>query len=333
MHYNLMNKNRHGPYSLGIMALLISTMMSPTFAEVTNIQTDSRSFYNGDQIEFSGTVEKGSVGLVTIVIRDLNDEFVMLTQALINYDDTFDKTVRINEKFSEHGMYNATGFILNMTKGVTTDFGVSLNGIPIIIDEKITEEIENESIIEQAIEEEIIVEKSIESQVEDTIIQTGIADFVDTSKDPQHYIDRYYNEASYKSWFDRNYPELTIEEATGYTDNIQEIKSTVQELIENKIIPEAQASSIVESSPQNNNPEIAQMLLAIVGLGVLFGAVYGVKRKVDDNSKRISINRETIRKKFIHPIIGSNPKDILQARLAKGEITLEEYEKIRLKLY
>lgn len=333
MHYNLMNKNRYGPYSLGIMALLISTMMSPTFAEVTNIQTDSRSFYNGDQIEFSGTVEKGSVGLVTIVIRDLNDEFVMLTQALINYDDTFDKTVRINEKFSEHGMYNATGFILNMTKGVTTDFGVSLNGIPIIIDEKITEEIENESIIEQAIEEEIIVEKSIESQVEDTIIQTGIADFVDTSKDPQHYIDRYYNEASYKSWFDRNYPELTIEEATGYTDNIQEIKSTVQELIENKIIPEAQASSIVESSPQNNNPEIAQMLLAIVGLGVLFGAVYGVKRKVDDNSKRISINRETIRKKFIHPIIGSNPKDILQARLAKGEITLEEYEKIRLKLY
>lgn len=75
MHYNLMNKNRYGPYSLGIMALLISTMMSPTFAEVTNIQTDSRSFYNGDQIEFSGTVEKGSVGLVTIVIRDLNDEF------------------------------------------------------------------------------------------------------------------------------------------------------------------------------------------------------------------------------------------------------------------
>ena len=75
------------------------------------------------------------------------------------------------------------------------------------------------------------------------------------------------------------------------------------------------------------------MSLAIVGLGILFGAVYGVKRKVDDNSKHISINRETIRKKIIRPIIGSNPKDILQARLAKGEITLEEYEKIRAKLY
>lgn len=68
-------------------------------------------------------------------------------------------------------------------------------------------------------------------------------------------------------------------------------------------------------------------------MGVLFGAVYGIKRKVDDNSKRISINRETIRKKLIQPIIGSNPKDILQKRLAKGEITLDEYEKIKSKLY
>ena len=65
---------------------------------------------------------------------------------------------------------------------------------------------------------------------------------------------------------------------------------------------------------------------------ILFGAVYGIKRQVDNNSKRISINRETIRKKIIQPIIGSNPKDILQTRLAKGDITLEEYEKIRIKI-
>jgi len=325
-----MNKNRYGPYSLGIISLLISMMMTPAFAEVTSIQTDSGSFYRGNQIEFSGTVEKGSIGLVTIVIRDLNDEFVMLTQAIINPDDTFEKNIKINDKFLEHGMYNATGFILNMTKGVTTDFGVSLNGVPIILDEKITGETVNESIMEK----EIIIKKvQIETEVQGTIIQTGIADFVDSSKDPQHYIDRYYNEVSYKSWFDRNYPNLTIEEAVGYSEDISEIKSTVQEIIDNEIIPEAQALSIVEPTQQNNNPETAQMVLAIVGLGALFGAVYGIKRKVDDNSKRISINRETIRKKLIQPIIGTNPKNILQARLARGEITLEEYEKIRLKLY
>ena len=127
-----MNKNRYIPYSLGTIILLMITT-SPAFAEVTSLQINSESFYKGDQIKFLGNVEKGTIGLVTIVIRDLNDEFVMLVQALINPDDTFEKTIKINDKFSEHGMYNATGFILNMTKGVTTDFGVSLNGVPIIM--------------------------------------------------------------------------------------------------------------------------------------------------------------------------------------------------------
>jgi len=301
---------------------------TPVFAEVISLQTNSESFYKGDQIKFLGNVEKESIGLVSIVIRDLNNEFVMLIQALINPDDSFEKTIKIGDQFSEHGIYNATGFILNMTKGVTADFGVSLNGVPIILKEQ---QIKNETTKENIILEE---KPKKETEIENIITGTSIASFVDSKKDPQHYIDRYYNEALYKSWFDNNYPELTIEEAVGYTENILEIKPTVQELMDKEIIPEAQASSIAEPTQQpNNNSEIAQISLAVAGLAVLFGAVYGIKRKVDDNSKLISINRETIRKKLIRPIIGSNPKDILQTRLAKGEITLEDYEKIKLKLY
>ena len=345
-----MDKN-NGPYSLGIIALIMLTVITPAFAEVTNLQTNSESFYKGGQIKFSGIVEKDSVGLVTIVIRDLNDKFVMLTQALINTDNSFEKTIKIGNKFSEHGIYSATGFILNMTKGVTTDFGVSLNGVPINQNE---EKINVETIKENTPLKENSVK---ETKIQNISTTTKIVDFVDSSKDPQHYIDRYYNEKSYKSWFDRNYPGLTIEEATGYTDNVEEIKSTVQELIDKEIIPEAQASSIVEPIHQsNNNSEIAQILLTIMGVGILFGAVYGVKRKVDDNSKQISINRETLRRRFIYPIIGSSPKEIsinretlrrrfiypiigsspkeiLKIRLAKGEITLEEYDKIKSKLY
>jgi len=37
--------------------------------------------------------------------------------------------------------------------------------------------------------------------------------------------------------------------------------------------------------------------------------------------------------KLIQPIIGSNPKEILKTLLDKGKITLEEYEKIKSKLY
>jgi len=35
---------------------------------------------------------------------------------------------------------------------------------------------------------------------------------------------------------------------------------------------------------------------------------------------------------FFSPIIDSNPMGIIQARLAKGEITIREYEKLKQKL-
>ena len=52
-----------------------------------------------------------------------------------------------------------------------------------------------------------------------------LADFIDLSKTPQYYIDRYNNESSYKDWFDRNYPGITINDAIGFpsTDTSQDI--------------------------------------------------------------------------------------------------------------
>ena len=44
----------------------------------------------------------------------------------------------------------------------------------------------------------------------------GIAPFVDQTKDPQHYVDRYNNEPTYKEWFDENYSQYSsIYEAVG----------------------------------------------------------------------------------------------------------------------
>ena len=46
--------------------------------------------------------------------------------------------------------------------------------------------------------------------------ELGIASFVDPTKDPQSYVDRYNNEPTYKKWFDENYPEYSsIYEAVG----------------------------------------------------------------------------------------------------------------------
>ena len=46
--------------------------------------------------------------------------------------------------------------------------------------------------------------------------EVGIAAFVDKSKDPQSYVDRYNNEEIYKDWFDKTYPEYSsIYQAVG----------------------------------------------------------------------------------------------------------------------
>ena len=325
----MLSKNKCWSYSLGLL-LLLGLFINPVFAEVTSLQTNDKSFYKGDEIEFSGTVENNSTGLVTIVIHDLNNEFVLLTQAIINNDDSFGKKIKIENKFIEHGNYSALGFILNMTKGATTNFDVSLNKIPITENDTI-DEIINQKITSS---NPIFVEESAKSMEPiETISNADNVDFVDPNKDPYHYIERYYSEPAYKSWFDRNYPGHTIEEAVGYTDNVDNSKLTVKEIIDNKIIPEAQALSIVQPTQKTtNNSDIAQISLSVAALGILFGAVYGVKRQVDSNSKQISLNKYTIRKRILNPILGLNPKEILQTRLAKGEITLEEYERLKTKL-
>ena len=50
----------------------------------------------------------------------------------------------------------------------------------------------------------------------------GLASFVDETKDPQHYVDRYNNEDTYKKWFDDNYPEYSsIYQAVGLDEPVE----------------------------------------------------------------------------------------------------------------
>ncbi len=57
-----------------------------------------------------------------------------------------------------------------------------------------------------------------------------IASFVDETKDPQSYVDRYNNEATYKKWFDENFPEYdSIYQAVGLEEPLQIPASFVDE--------------------------------------------------------------------------------------------------------
>ena len=62
--------------------------------------------------------------------------------------------------------------------------------------------------------DEPVIEPSVEPSVEPN--ESIIASFVDSTKDPQSYVDRYNNEPTYKEWFDENYSQYSsIYEAVG----------------------------------------------------------------------------------------------------------------------
>jgi hypothetical protein len=380
-----------------VMGMLFSSITIPVFAEVETIQTDKLFYSNGDKIIFSGTVDNDSSGLVTIVIRDSNDKFVLLTQALIEFDNTFERSVDSNDKFLVHGIYNATAFLVNMTEGELTRFDYSLDGSPV------SPSVSNLQGSSQGTATKAS-SKTTESEPEPI---SKIASFVDPTKDPQHYIDRYNNELAYKEWFDSNYPDITIDEAVGLDKIIEEpkhivdisefidpnvdsqyyidrynnelaykewfdsnypeftiyeavglipVESTQDDSVDSIIIepplPTQELSqSIVESSTispslDTGNAEIGQLLLALGGLGILFGAVYGVKRRVDTNTLQIAENKTKIEKKVVNNTeqisqtrfwlkkklmrlkFTDEPVNVIKERLAKGEITVDEYYKL-----
>jgi len=379
------------------MGMLFSSITIPAFAEVESIQTDKLFYSNGDKIIFSGTVDNDSSGLVTIVIRDSNDKFVLLTQAIIEFDNTFERSVDSNDKFLVHGIYNATAFLVNMTEGELTRFDYSLDGSPV------SPSVSNLQGSSQGTATKAS-SKTTESEPEPI---SKIASFVDPTKDPQHYIDRYNNELAYKEWFDSNYPDITIDEAVGLDKIIEEpkhivdisefidpnvdsqyyidrynnelaykewfdsnypeftiyeavglipVESTQDDSLDSIIIepplPTQELSqSIVESSTispslDTGNAEIGQLLLALGGLGILFGAVYGVKRRVDTNTLQIAENKTKIEKKVVNNTeqisqtrfwlkkklmslkFTDEPVNVIKERLAKGEITVDEYYKL-----
>jgi|GEM_PF-2121401 len=327
---------------LFLATVFFVSSFSSVFAEVMDFQLDKEVYFPNDSILVEGSVTEESSGFVTIVVRDPDSKFLLLSQAIIQPDNKFQKEIPVDSKFQISGTYNATAFVLNMTDARFKSFDIlgiesqNTNEIVSEIENNINDSNVNIGIIENNISESKLNESAFkfsELTYENTnpfIEQKSkIADFVDPTKNPQYYLDRYYNEPAYKSWFDRNYPDLTIEEATGYKIPKKVEFNPPQDT---QIIPQAEASLLV-SSEDEKNEDIGLTVLAVSGLGILFAAVYGIKKKSDSQTKLIPINKEMFKKRFSPLSSKTNLTKILQIRLAKGEITIDEYEGLKEILY
>ncbi|WP_185736602.1 hypothetical protein [Candidatus Nitrosopumilus sp. SW] len=201
---NLTNGNTLLKISLG---LIFFTLLSSAFvyAETISVNVDGTSYnvdYTATGLSVSG-IESDPDFISLIITVDVTDSPGVL-------DITFDRTFfdSIYEGVDDDFIILADGDEPNFSETETNSQSRTLSiELPTG-----TEEVEIiGSVFGRTIEE---TPSGTEETPEETVSEKQIpAAFVDPSKDPKFYVERYVTESSYKDWFEDNYSDYTFHEA------------------------------------------------------------------------------------------------------------------------
>jgi hypothetical protein len=315
--------------TLCCLFLIVCSLAIPAHAEVKSLHTDKPLYKkNTDKtIIFSGTTEEDDINeIVTVVIYDPAGNFVKPAHsAYVGIEKTFE--VKIPEKdlaaFSSHGIYNATAFIVQKAEGVSTTFDFSLDGSPIT--HPTTPSAPTQS-----------------SPTETPSEQTSTTES-DSSIDESTITDDLSNE-------DGKSIQEKIKERIEATKKIKELQNMSQQSSGNKVnqtnenatagntIPSDVSTDTKNESPKPSENELGfdsnllYVILGVVGAGVSGAAVYVIrhKPKTQDYSQYFAPAEKTETSE--KPSVQSEDDYalmILKNRLAKGEITIDEFNELK----
>ena len=296
------------------------TLIMPAYADIKSLKTDKTFYKKGDKIIFSGTVEDEDVGeFVTVVVEDPASNFVTLGSGYVTIDKDFEVTIdtnakKIKEKFVSHGVYNATGFVVNKTNSKWVVFDFSLDGSPVIHQTQQPSPTTEPSQTQQSSptpqpNEEV----ESETDSEDTTIQEKIKERIEAAKKER--------EAQTTT------PPQTGSDETAVNQTTTGESTTSTD--DTKVADNKPAISGVSSAIDLGS----NLLYVVIGLGAagaVAGVVYGVKNKNRHNrdDKPVVKIREPSERSSI-PSEDDYALMILKNRLAKGEITIDEYNALK----
>ena len=151
-------------------------------------------------------------------------DFVLALKPIQDYTTEIEKTITFTASITDSSVKDVVFSLDNEPSGATIDSEsgkfiwtpsksqgniqdvyYNFNIIATKGDQKDKEEIT--IIVKQAYVEPIKEPEPIKTTTTTESKDLGMASFVDETKDPQSYVDRYANEASCKKWFDDNFPE------------------------------------------------------------------------------------------------------------------------------
>lgn len=113
--------------------ILATNYFVPITADSVSIRTDKLLYPEGEQITFLGTVEEADFNEpVNVVIRDSDNNFVVMGSSFSGSDGKFEIKVSADEKFVNKGMYTVTLFLNDVQTDEKTYFDFSPDGSTVI---------------------------------------------------------------------------------------------------------------------------------------------------------------------------------------------------------
>jgi uncharacterized membrane protein len=310
------------------MAICISFLVGPmisAYAEVTSLTTSAILHRPGDKINFSGTTLSTDSSTVTLLIFDPNNNFVTLTSGFTDSNHAFQIIVDTGSadnqpKFFLKGTYNATAFIANKTQGKVVSFDFSPDGSSVV----------HQTVTPQTTLSNASIYTGSEPVQSPTPANTQPPVNSQPGQSVNDMLQQQYDKAKQlKDFLDaQNSRQKNVALVDGLI-----VGDKVADLGINKISTASQDNSGISNLGSNfgfNN--IIYAVMAFVGVGVVVGVLYFRKRQ-PRTVPVVTINNEGSVQKMEEPISTETDYDyatmILKNRLAKGEITVDEFRSLR----
>ncbi|KAF6247336.1 hypothetical protein C6990_02375 [Nitrosopumilus sp. b3] len=205
-------------FILFLMLLFIPFNLNSSFAEVTDFTTDKSLYHLGDSIKITGSVAYDSAipSIIIQIITPSGSGLAHIDSAIPKNDGTFSKTLHAGgPTWNEDGKYTIKiSYVGNLEKSIdykeinpNSESENSESGNP-QPSPALPEKTKTET-------PQLIIETESEISFTENP-KMRIFGFPSFEKSPQYYIDRYYTEPQYQSWFDSQFPLYSIEDVVGY---------------------------------------------------------------------------------------------------------------------
>ena len=196
------------------MSFLIPLGFSSAFGEVEYFTTNKSLYYENDQLNISGNVsyDPENTSISIIIFNHGKSTFVHIEPAIANPNGSFSASIHVGgPTWATDGIYPIQVTYMGSSLEKTIEYQ-ELSLVP--SQPEPTPEYSPEYSPEPTLEP--TPENTLEPESLFVTLKLKIPNFPSLDKSPQYYIDRYYNEPDYKSWFDSQFPFNSIEDVVGY---------------------------------------------------------------------------------------------------------------------